>query len=73
MTETTKKKTTYIVDVFRTIAQSVEIEADSEEQAYDIANQMVEDGKIEWSLENLTDDVEVEVNGYVDENGKEVF
>lgn len=69
----TKQKTTYIVDVFRTVAQSVKIEADSVEQAYDIANKMVEDGKIEWSLDNLTDDVEVEVNGYVDENGKEVF
>lgn len=69
----TKQKTTYIVHLLRTVAQTVEIEAESVEQAYDLANQMVEDGEIEWLLENLTDDVEVEVNGYVDENGKEVF
>lgn len=70
---TTKKKTTYIVNLLRTVAQTVEIEAESVEQAYDIANEMVEDGKIEWSLENLTDDVEVEVSGQLNENGEEVF
>ena len=73
MTETTKKKTTYIVHLLRTVAQTVKIEAESVEQAYDIANKMVEDGKIEWSLENLTDDVEVEVSGQLNENGEEVF
>lgn len=73
MTETTKKKTTYIVHLLRTVAQTVKIDAGNEEEAYDLANKMVEDGKIEWSLENLTDDVEVEVSGQLNENGIEVF
>ena len=73
MTETTKKKTTYIVHLLRTVDQTVRIDAGNVEEAYDLANKMVEDGKIEWSLENLTDDVEVEVSGQLNENGIEVF
>ena len=67
-----KKK--YVVDVFRTLAQSVEIEAENKEQAEQIAESMLEDGSICWDLrEHLTDDVEVETSGEVDENGERLY
>lgn len=64
----------YIVDVFRTLAQSVEIEAENEEQAEQIAESMMDDGSIYWDLqEHLTDDFEVEISGEVDENGERLY
>ncbi len=67
-----KKK--YVVDVFRTLAQSVEIEAENEEQAEQIAESMVKGGSICWDLqEHLTDDFEVETSGEVDEDGERLY
>ena len=64
---TMKKK--FAVDVFRTIAHTFEIEAETEEEAIDIAYKEAED--FDWSIEDmLTDDIEVEVYGEYDENGE---
>ena len=57
------------VDVFRTIAHTGEIEAETEEEAIDIAYKEAED--FDWSIDDmLTDDIEVEVYGEYDENGE---
>lgn len=62
-----KKK--FAVDVFRTIAHEFKIEAETEEEAIDIAYKEAED--FDWSIEDtLTDDIEVEVYGEYDENGE---
>ena len=62
-----KKK--FAVDVFRTIAHEFKIEAETEEEAIEIAYKEAED--FDWSIEDmLTDDIEVEVYGEYDENGE---
>lgn len=61
----------FVVDVFRTIAQSIVVEANTEEEAEEKASSMVENGNIQWKLtDHLTDDYEVEVSGEEDENGE---
>jgi hypothetical protein len=55
--------TTYLVDVFRTYAQVVKIEADNAEQALTKVDDLL-DG-LAWSLDNLTDDVETAVCGEI--------
>lgn len=60
-----KKK--FAVDVFRTVAQTITVEAETEEEAMDVAYEKAND--IPWSIDMLTDDdVEVEVYGEYDEN-----
>lgn len=54
-----KKK--FAVDVFRTVAQTITVEAETEEEAMDVAYEKAND--IPWSIDMLTDDVEVEVYG----------
>jgi hypothetical protein len=61
-----KKK--FAVDVFRTIAQTIAIEAETKEEALEIANEKAFD--VVWSIKMLTDDVEAEVYGEYDENGE---
>lgn len=62
-----KKK--FAVDVFRTIAHEFKIEAETEEEAIEIAYKEAED--FDWSIEDmLMDDIEVEVYGEYDENGE---
>ena len=62
-----KKK--FAVDVFRTIAHTFEIEAETEEEAIEIAHKEAEN--VEWSVDDmLTDDIEVEVYDKYEEKGK---
>lgn len=61
-----KKK--FAVDVFRTVAQTIAIEAETEEEAMEIAYETACDAT--WSIDMLTDDVDVEVYGEYDENGE---
>ena len=62
-----KKK--FAVDVFRTIAHEFKIEAETEDEAIEIAHKEAEN--VEWSVDDmLTDDIEVEVYGEYDENGE---
>lgn len=62
-----KKK--FAVDVFRTIAHEFKIEAETKEEAIEIAYKEAED--FDWSIEDmLMDDIEVEVYGEYDENGE---
>ena len=62
-----KKK--FAVNVFRTVAKTIEVEAETEEEAIEIAYKEAED--FDWSIEDmLTDDIEVEVYGEYDENGE---
>lgn len=66
-----KKK--YVVDIFRTVAQTVEVEADDRDEAEAVADKMVEQGRISWSLDNLTDDFQVEVCGEVNDRGEREY
>ena len=62
-----KKK--FAVNVFRTIAKTIEVEAETEDEAIEIAHKEAEN--VEWSVDDmLTDDIEVEVYGEYDENGE---
>lgn len=61
-----KKK--FAVDVFRTVAQTIEVEAETEEEALEIANEKAFDAV--WSIDMLTDDIDVDVCGEYDENGE---
>ena len=62
-----KKK--FAVNVFRTIAHTFEIEAETEDEAIEIAHKEAEN--VEWSVDDmLTDDIEVEVYGEYEEKGK---
>lgn len=71
---TEKKKTTYLVDVFRTVAKTIRIDAETKAEAEEIAYKMFEDGHLaDWSDANFTDDFEAEANGRIDENGNEVY
>lgn len=60
-----KKK--FAVDVFRTIAKEIKVEAETEEEAIEIAYKKAND--IPWSIDDLTDDIDVEICG-CDENGE---
>ena len=62
-----KKK--FAVNVFRTIAKTIEVEAETEDEAIEIAHKEAEN--VEWSIEDmLTDDIEVEVYGEYEEKGE---
>ena len=62
-----KKK--FAVNVFRTVAKTIEVEAETEDEAIEIAHKEAEN--VEWSIEDmLTDDIEVEVYGEYDEKGE---
>ena len=62
-----KKK--FAVNVFRTIAKTIEVEAETKDEAIEIAHKEAEN--VEWSVDDmLTDDIEVEVYGEYEEKGK---
>ena len=62
-----KKK--FAVNVFRTVAKTIEVEAETEDEAIEIAHKEAEN--VEWSVDDmLTDDIEVEVDGEYEEKGK---
>ena len=62
-----KKK--FAVNVFRTVAKTIEVEAETEDEAIEIAHKEAEN--VEWSIDDmLTDDIEVEVYGEYDEKGE---
>ena len=57
----------FAVDVFRTISQTIEVEAETEEEAIDIACEKAYE--VKWSIDNITSDIDVEIGEY-DENGE---
>ena len=61
-----KKK--FAVNVFRTVAHMFEIEAETEEEAIDIACEKAYE--VKWSIDNITSDIDVEICGECDENGE---
>ena len=60
-------KRKFAIDIFRTIAQTIEVEAETEEEAIDIACEKAYE--VKWSIDMLTDDIDVEIGEY-DENGE---
>ena len=61
-------KRKFAVDVLRTVAHTFEIEAETEEEAIDIAYKEAED--FDWSIDDmLTDDIDVDGCNEYDENG----
>ena len=60
-----KKK--FAINVFRTVAQEIEVEAETEEEAIDIACEKAYE--VKWSIDNITSDIDVEICG-CDENGE---
>lgn len=63
-----KKK--FAVDVWRTLAQTVEIEAETKDEAIEIAEKMSYDGRMKWSTDMLTDEVETNVSAEYIEDGE---
>ena len=62
-------KRKFAVDIFRTIAQTIEVEAETEEEAIEIACEKAYE--VKWSIDGmLTSDIDVEISGECDENGK---
>ena len=62
-------KRKFAVDIFRTIAQTIEVEAETENEAIDIACEKAYE--VKWSIDNmLTSDIDVEISGECDENGE---
>lgn len=61
-----KKK--FKVDVWRTLAQTVEVEAETEDEALEIAEKMSYDGRMKWSTDMLTDEVETSVSDECDDS-----
>ena len=60
-------KRKFAVDIFRTVAQTIEVEAETEEEAIEKAYEKAND--IPWSIDDmLTDDIDVEICGECDEN-----
>lgn len=67
-----KKK--YLVDVYATLAQTIEVEAESREEADKIAEKKACSGTdIYWSVSQMTGDLDIQVCGEVDENGERVY
>jgi hypothetical protein len=64
--------TTYYVDVYRTLATVIKVEAKSDEQAAQIAESKIED--VQWDLsEHLTDDFDITVCGKDSEDGEREY
>ena len=66
-----KKK--FVVDVYRTLAQTIEVEAESEDEAREKAFHMAENGEMAWSTDMLNDELDANVCGEVDENGERQY
>lgn len=60
-------KRKFSIDIFRTISQTIEVEAETEEEAIDTACEKAYE--VKWSIDMLTDDIDVEIGEY-DENGE---
>jgi hypothetical protein len=63
--------TTYYVDVYRTLAKVVEIEADSPEEAEQKAIDNLD--STVWHLQDLTDDAETSVSGQLNAKGEREY
>ncbi len=62
--------TTYYVDVYRTVAQVVKVEADSPEEA----EENIDFTSMVWETTHFTDDYETMVSGEVDpETGRRIY
>ena len=61
----------FVVDVYRTLVQTVEVEADSKEDADKKAFNMAVD-KMAWTIDMMNDDVETVVSGEV-KNGERQY
>lgn len=57
----------FAINVFRTVAQEIEVEAETEEEAIEIACEKAYE--VKWSINNMTSDIDVEICG-CDENGE---
>ena len=63
----------FLVDVYRTLGQTVRVRADSREQAEERIDEMINDGSVQWDISQLTDDIETEVCGEVNADGEEYY
>ena len=64
--------TTYYVDVYRTLATVIKVEAKSDEEAAQIAESKIKE--VQWDLsEHLTDDFDIIVNGKDSEDGEREY
>lgn len=61
-------KRKFAVDIFRTVAQTIEVEAETEEEAVEIACEKAYE--VKWSIDMLTDDIDVDGCSEYDENGE---
>lgn len=67
-----KKK--YLVDVYRTLSQFIEVEAETADEAETKAVELDCDDKLEWSVDMLTCDIAgANVCGEVDEKGERQY
>jgi len=62
----------YVVDVFRSLAQTIEVEAASAEEAENKAVELTA-SKHNWDLDMLSDDVETTAVGEVKRNGEREY
>lgn len=67
-----EEKKKFVVDVYRTLVQTIEVEADSKEEADKKAFDMGVD-KLTWTVGMMNDDVETVVSGEVDKNGERQY
>lgn len=63
----------YVVDVYRELVQTIEVEADNKDEAQEKAMQMEMDGKLKWSIDQFTDSLDANVCGEVDKNGERQY
>lgn len=64
--------TTYYVDVYRTLATIIKVEAESDKQAEQIAESKIEE--VQWDLSvHLTDDYDIFVSGKDSEAGEREY
>ena len=64
--------TTYYVDVYRTLATVIKVEAKSEDEAAQIAESKIEE--VRWDTsEHLTDDFDIIVSGKDSETGEREY
>ena len=63
----------YLVDVYRQLGQTIEVEADSREKAEDKAWELATNGELSWSFDMLLEDTQTEVCGEVNEKGEREY
>lgn len=67
------KKRKYLVDIYRTYATCVEVEAVDESEAEDKAYDMIAEGEIDPASFEPTDEIETSTSGVVNSKGERIY